>query len=468
MRRFASSLFGGKEEGAEQITGMGRPSSGAVVNLESHKARRRRSGRNPGELEAELAKLRQKLEEVQEALQREYVFSRRAGGKSNQGLVKALEKRGESIRHKMRQLSEELETHSLSTAAERPRRSRCRPAAVRPVKSHAEARGTDRSLARAARAALKKGRFANASERAVFDKIASDLTDGGAELQLHALERIGELKSRAAIPIFAVGASHHQEDVRVAAIRGALAMRDPSTRSILTGALADRSHRVRVWAVRGLYGLDDPSLAEILCGQLRDRHPSVRRTAATYLSWKRIPGAERHLVRRLHDDSPEVRTAVVAALGQCGSDACVFKLIQTLKDELQQVREAAASALEHLLGARPEFSVEAEPQQRGQQIEQLKLWWRKERVKRLIGEATAEPDAEGAGLDEPPAAGDEPEVAERSLDDLDATPITEGAGAESDGLEAEPDGLDAEPDLGDDLDEVGEFVTAEEPAGAKE
>lgn len=490
VRRFAGSIFGRSDPGPKEgdRPRSARPSQRQARTLMAPELRRGAPGGRPrprrprAEIEADMDRLGKKQKDLQRSLERERAFAAQSGGRSNQGLVDAVRRRADKVRGKMDSLAAELAaTHERIVPPARA----ARHVEPRREPSRGEERGSDRTLAQAAKVALRKARFPSASERAVFEKLVADLADGSAEIQLHVLERLGELKSLAGLPVFAAAVRHPSEEVRIAALRGVLAMRDPSTREIIITAMRDRSHRVRVWGVRGLYGLNDPALPEILCGQLGDPHPYVRRAALTYLGWKRARVAERAVARTLRDQSAEVRVAAAHALEHCGGNGSVFRLIHALKDDEEEVREAAAAALERCLGSSPSFDAKADASERLERIDELKKFWRRERVRRIIADPTLPTDDAGADADdvsdlepsalaadvdaspslEPDADGDKASdtaAVEDGFGDEIPTEASAEIGEEASELDGDSDdgGLDAIPDIGGDLDSVDDsFVT---------
>ncbi len=470
VRRFTGSLFRGtagppRTAPTTRASASPRPKDCAVATTARTAARRPRPI-----LEGELAKVRERLERAEAALQNEKRYARLSGGNTNQSLADTLLRQVERLRRRQARIETELGREAVST-----RTSTRRATAVklhrRPPPT-VDAAFNDRHLAQAARAALKRGRFDSISERAVFEKLVADLADGTQELRLAALERLGELKSLAAIPILRAASRHTDDEVRVVALRSVLALRNPQTQEILFSALADSSHRVRVWAVRGLYDLNVRGLVDLLVRQLEDPHPRVRRAAATYLGWLGAVTAERPLLTRLRDNAPEVRTAVAGALAQCGGDASVYRLLGALGDDVDEVRTAAKQALGRL-EAMPAEQQLAETTDASGQVASLRKWWRVERVRRLIQ------TNEEAPIDTQPG-GDVAAVgnatAPTAKTDADVAPAQAETDAFADGFElesepslsaqegeGEPDGLlDASPGIGGDFEAEAGLVATDD------
>lgn len=481
VRRFTASLFGSPKPAEEETPARNRSSSqGARFHPEFREAR----ARVVSEADIELEQLRQKLAQISTSIDHEQDYSRKSGSSSNRGLIEVLERRAAHIKDKMNRLGREI-------ALLRPARRRVIPPNGRPkpvasaAPGRAEPVGNGHSLTQAARLALRKGRFESSSERAIFAKLADDMAEGGPEIHLQVLDRLSELKFVAALPVLRTAARHESEEVRVAAIRAAMALRHPSTRDLLLGALEDPSHRVRVWALRGLYGLNDAGLPELLCQSLIDPHPQVRRAAVTYLSWKRIGEAERMLLDALGDSATSVRVAAVTALGQCGSHTSVFRLLGVLKQEDPELREAALAVLQKLQEQLPQFDPGGSRDDRFRRVAELKIWWETERVRQLVDSGPAA-GVESAAQSSPMPTSDADSL-EGSTNDAEVGDFApDETASESDaadefgsaseppeefseaaGLEDEGD-LDAEPDIGSELDGDDSFDTVGTPQESNE
>ncbi len=113
--------------------------------------------------------------------------------------------------------------------------------------------------------------------------------------------------------------------------------------------------------------------------------PDVEARCRSARSAAELPPAEAAplLLALLHDGSAEVRSAAADAAGRSRAVTTVFSLILALDDPSPLVRSAAERSVRRLTGR--EITFAAADGDRREQIEELKSWWKKQRLRDLTG-----------------------------------------------------------------------------------
>jgi len=120
---------------------------------------------------------------------------------------------------------------------------------------------------------------------------------------------------------------------------------------------------------------------EALGRALGDPDPKVRTLALDVVCEFSAERAARLLAAMVHDLDPSVRCAAAAAAARLGAPRTVSSLIVALDDPDSGVRAASAQAIEAITGRR--IAMEDDPATQRRQIEELKRWWKEERLAQL-------------------------------------------------------------------------------------
>jgi HEAT repeat protein/uncharacterized protein YqfB (UPF0267 family) len=251
--------------------------------------------------------------------------------------------------------------------------------------------------------AVRYGVFETASERAIFDKVAHDLLDSEKEIKILAAAELGKMGNEAAVPILCETARFDDPSLTSEVINSLINIGDARAISLFKAKINDPKYRVRIGCLRGLYKLaSDSETMPFLIDALRDEHPEVRRTAATFIGWKDYSDALPALVQCLRDDDEKVRKAAASSLANIKEESSVLPLIKLLGDSDIEVREKALDAIRTITGEDISFDIHASSQRLPIEIEGMRDWWQKERIRRadLMATEGAEADSveEGAPL----------------------------------------------------------------------
>lgn len=225
--------------------------------------------------------------------------------------------------------------------------------------------------------ALIHGCFESASDRTIFDKVATDLLDKDIEIRMLAAAELGKMGNKAAVPVLHAAIAQGDGHLVTEIINSLIALGDPASVPIMFDCTQSPNERVRVCALRGLYKLapDDEKVRPIFHEGLGDQHPEVRKTAATMLGWLDDANAVPALVQCLSDDDIRVRKAVIAALANIRDKSCLGALIRQLRDEDLDIRQRVLDAIKVVSGEQVEFNVSSTSEALDADIERLKKWW---------------------------------------------------------------------------------------------
>ena len=151
-------------------------------------------------------------------------------------------------------------------------------------------------------------------------------------------------------------------------------------------------------AARGLSSLDEFAPARLaadeglnaLAQALSDPDPAVRMTALDVVCEFSADRAARLLAGMIHDPDASVRCAAAAAAARLRVVRAVSSLIVALDDPDASVRSAAAHAIEEITGRQLPPGDEQDSCARREKVEQLKRWWKEERLAQLTASFPSE------------------------------------------------------------------------------
>ena len=120
---------------------------------------------------------------------------------------------------------------------------------------------------------------------------------------------------------------------------------------------------------------------EALGRALGDPDPRVRTLALEVVCEFSAERAARLLAAMVHDPDAGVRCSAAAAAARLGAPRTVSSLIVALDDPDSAVRAASAQAIEAITGR--SIALEGDRVTQHRQIEELKRWWKEERLAQL-------------------------------------------------------------------------------------
>ena len=288
----------------------------------------------------------------------------------------------------------------------------------------------------------KQGIFDSSAERAIFDKVASDLLDNEMEIKTLAAAELGKLGNEACVPILLAAAEFDNPELTSEIINSLTGIGAHEAVSLFKEKISDTHHRIRIGCLRGLHKLaDDEDTIPMLTEALKDSHPEVRRTAATFLGWKDSNEAVPALMQCLRDDDVKVRKAAVSALANIKDEVSIPALIKSLGDKNLEIREKALETITVISGEEIEFDVHTSGKALKNAVAELRSWWED----RKIGELDADPMVDSTTDDE---TAEEMEAGAPDVDDsMDVAEISETRDeAEAAAVEAEAEEPDTEAD----------------------
>jgi hypothetical protein len=242
---------------------------------------------------------------------------------------------------------------------------------------------------------VKQAVFESSSERAIFDKVATDLLDSEMEIKIMAAAELGKIGNEAAMPILIAAVGFDNLDLTSEIINSLTSIGALGAISLFKEKISDSQYRIRIGCLRGLHKLaDDEDAIPLLTEALKDPHPEVRRTAATFLGWKDITDAVPALMQCLRDEEVKVRKAAVSALANIKDEASVPALIKVLGDKNLEIREKALESVCIISGEEIEFDVHTSGKALKKAVEELRGWWENRMLGELDVTGAAEPDEE--------------------------------------------------------------------------
>lgn len=204
--------------------------------------------------------------------------------------------------------------------------------------------------------------FPKATDKTVFTKALSDMTNQDAALRADAAKVLAGIRHGLSVKVLVnqLGREHSAK-VRLECVRSLAALRMNEGITAVETAITDPAAQVRLVAIWSLYQLAGAKSVPALMRTLSDGDEEVRRRAVTCLEW---------LAR-------DQKT--VGMIGTTDSRLVVSALIRCLEDTEKSVRTAALSALEVVTGkkmAKPSATDDKDSHQNI--IAQWKKWWRRE------------------------------------------------------------------------------------------
>jgi protein-S-isoprenylcysteine O-methyltransferase Ste14 len=177
------------------------------------------------------------------------------------------------------------------------------------------------------------------------------LHDENPDIRASAAEKLGDVKSQAAVPALIEVLSDPVGDVRQQAARALGRIGAPEAKVPLLGLADDPDRVTRRIVNRALTELKAEEVVGHLVVQLRDSLVWVRIGAAEDLGVFASKDAVPVLVEQLNHENPALRRAVVVALMQIGAPDALPALREAAYDEDWEVRVYAAEAVKHLEAA---------------------------------------------------------------------------------------------------------------------
>lgn len=230
--------------------------------------------------------------------------------------------------------------------------------------------------------ALIHGDFASASDRAIFDKISTDLLDNETEIKMLAAAELGKMTNKAAVPVLHAAIGLADPHLTAEIINSLITIGDQRSVPMFVQCAKDLNFRVRVASLRGLYKLapQDKEIRPVFIDALRDAHAETRKTAATLLGWLDDADAVPAMVQCLPDEDERVRKAVISALANIRDKSSMTPLIRRLEDENIEVREKALGAIRVISGEEVAFDVNASGEALSAAVTKVKNWWQQKRL----------------------------------------------------------------------------------------
>lgn len=330
-----------------------------------------------------------------------------------------------------------------------------------------------KSLTATIEKAARQGVFESSSERAIFDKVATDLLDSEMEIKTLAAAELGKMGNEAAVPILIEAAGFDDPDLISEIINSLISIGAAEAVPLFSEKVDDPQYRVRVGCLRGLFKLaDDDDAIQPLTRALRDQHPEVRRTAATFLGWKDSAEAVPALVQCLQDKEARVRKAAVSALANIKDDSSAAPLFRVLGDKELEIREKALEAIRLISGEEIAFDVNASGKELNKAVDELRRWWQEKRLDELDGAEAEEVSETEAAVEteepqevtaeaEPAEEMEEPEEVPVEAETVEEMEAEVAAEAEAAVEMEEPQEVMAEAEAAEETEEPQE-VTAED------
>lgn len=238
----------------------------------------------------------------------------------------------------------------------------------------------------------KQGIFDSSADRAIFDKVASDLLDNEMEIKTLAAAELGKIGNEACVPILLAAVGFDNPELTSEIINSLTGIGALEAVSLFKEKISDPHYRIRIGCLRGLHKLaDDEDTIPLLTEALKDSHPEVRRTAATILGWKDSTEAVPALMQSLRDEDVKVRKAAVSALANIKDEVCMPALIKSLGDKNLEIREKALETISVISGEEIEFDVHKSGKALKNAVAELRGWWEDRKLGELDATVEAEP-----------------------------------------------------------------------------
>ncbi|MHC4633822.1 MAG: HEAT repeat domain-containing protein [Planctomycetota bacterium] len=204
--------------------------------------------------------------------------------------------------------------------------------------------------------------FPKATDKTVFTKALSDMTNQDAALRVDAAKVLAGIRHELSVRVLVnqLGREHSAK-VRQECVRSLAALRMNEGITAVETAITDQAAQVRLVAVWSLYQLAGAESVPVLIRTLSDEDEEVRRRAITCIGW---------LAR-------DQKT--VGMIGTTDSRLVVSALVRCLEDPEISVRSAALGALEAVTGKKMSKPGTTDSKDLHQDtIAQWKKWWRLE------------------------------------------------------------------------------------------
>ena len=183
------------------------------------------------------------------------------------------------------------------------------------------------------------------ADTAVVNSLVRTLRDENAEVRSAAVQALGQLGSRLAIPGLIAALGDENGNVRYRAAEALSEIRDPRSVEPLRAALADSVPRVRRYAASALGRSGDPRASSFIMALFDDEQAEVRRTAVRIVGRLKSPDAVGPLTAALNDPDDDVRGYAIQALSAIADTRAVAPIIEAANDDSADVRTAAIRAL---------------------------------------------------------------------------------------------------------------------------
>lgn len=178
--------------------------------------------------------------------------------------------------------------------------------------------------------------------------LVQGLNDPDLAVRLAAVELVGRLRVRAAVPTLTPWLGDTRAEIRGAAAMALGAIGADSPLPALVRALGDADVGVRLAAVNALASIGSRDATIPLLGRVTDAESTVRVAAAVALGQMGDPRAVLSLLGALQDPIPEVRQAAAVALGHLRDARSLRGLASLLHDTNGEVRVTATRAIASL------------------------------------------------------------------------------------------------------------------------
>jgi len=259
-----------------------------------------------------------------------------------------------------------------------------------------------KAMAAAIEVSLRSDVFEMPSDKAKFEKVASDLLDDEMEIKILAVAELGKMKTSAAVPVLAEAVKFEEPHLTLEIINALIDIGDSSAVKLFKDRVRDPFYRVRAACLRGLYKLaeeSDRDAMRILIGTLQDEHPDVRKSGATFLGWKGNEDAVPALVQGLKDEDEKVRRAALSALAAIRDKSAVLPLIKVLRSEDIETRKRAMAAINTITGEEIVFDLQADGDELDRAVGDLNDWWQRTRLGEIEIDRDIVSDPDETGLD---------------------------------------------------------------------
>ena len=267
--------------------------------------------------------------------------------------------------------------------------------------------------------ASRQGIFESSAERAIFDKVASDLLDNEMEIKTLAAAELGKLGNEACVSILLAAAEFDNPELTSEIINSLTGIGAHEAVALFKEKVSDSHYRIRIGSLRGLHKLaEDEDTIPLLTEALQDSHSEVRRTAATFLGWKDSNEAVPALMQSLRDDDVKVRKAAVSALANIKDEVCIPALIKSLGDKNLEIREKALETISVISGEEIDFDVHQSGKTLKNAVAELRSWWEDRKIGELDADPVVEPAIDDEAADESETPAPEADV---SMDDTKNT-----------------------------------------------